>query len=207
MSDAIGQYAEPARHARSDTRERILYAAIELFGGRGFELTTMRELASAVGIKAPAIYNHFASKEEILNAAIESAMQDFSRYVIGPDNPHDLPAKRLEGIVMRHVSFQLVHSQVAKAFDMFMYSPAHGKYVSEQARDRIRQLLKQYVDVVSDIVRQVSRNIKPREVRMCAIAITDMCDTVPRWYRADGKYSPEKVGRFYWLMIRKIVDL
>jgi TetR/AcrR family transcriptional regulator, cholesterol catabolism regulator len=191
---------------RSDTRDRILHAAIKMFGVCGFESTTMRNLAGEVGIKAPGIYNHFGSKEEILNAAIEWAMRDFSRYVLGPDDPKDLPASRLEGIVMRHVGYQIADAQVSKAFDFFMYSSAQERYVSQHARNQVRTLSRQYVNVVSDILRLIDHHLKPREARMRAIIITDLCDAVTRWYRVDGDCSPEKVGRFYCALIRKIAD-
>ena len=52
------------------TREQILNAAIDLFGSRGFAATSMKDLASAAGVRAPAFYNHFSSKERILAAAL-----------------------------------------------------------------------------------------------------------------------------------------
>jgi TetR/AcrR family transcriptional regulator, cholesterol catabolism regulator len=192
--------------ARSDTRDRILRAAIQMFGARDFESTTMRDLANAVGIKAPGIYNHFSSKEEILSAAIECTMRDFSRYVLGPDDAKAPPADRLRRIVMRHVNYQIADAHAAKAFDFFMYGSSQESCVSEYSRNQVRALLRQYVNVVSDILRLIDRRLTRRESRMRAIVITDMCDTVGRWYRCDGEYSPEKLGRFYWSLIRKIVD-
>lgn len=47
-------------------RERIFYTAIDLFAQKGYAGVSLRELAGAVGIKAASIYNHFASKETIL---------------------------------------------------------------------------------------------------------------------------------------------
>lgn len=203
-----GRVIQPSTRGRgSDTRERILLTAIRMFGAVGFESTSMRDLASAVGIKAPGIYNHFASKEEILNAAVEWAMNDFSEYVIGPDDPKGQPADRLKGIVLRHVRYQIKDPQATSAFDMFMYGPARERYVSKGSIDRVRSLSKRYVDVVSDILQNLDRKLKPREARMRALVITDMCDSVTRWYRADGSYSRVQIGNFYWMLVRKIVDL
>lgn len=47
-------------------REKIFYTAIDLFSERGFAGVSLRELASAVGIKAASIYNHYSNKEAIL---------------------------------------------------------------------------------------------------------------------------------------------
>ena len=48
------------------SRVKILDEALILFSESGYELTSMRKLADAVGIKAASLYNHFSSKREIL---------------------------------------------------------------------------------------------------------------------------------------------
>ena len=53
------------------TRERILYEAAALMAGRGYHGATTREIADAVGIQQPSIFNHFASKAEIVKELFE----------------------------------------------------------------------------------------------------------------------------------------
>jgi AcrR family transcriptional regulator len=48
-----------------DNKQRIKSAALDLFGQRGYEDTSLAEIAKVVGIKKPSIYNHFGSKEEL----------------------------------------------------------------------------------------------------------------------------------------------
>jgi AcrR family transcriptional regulator len=57
-----------ADQAGSSTREKILDVALDLFTDRGFDGTSMREIAERLRITKPSIYYHFASKEEILLA-------------------------------------------------------------------------------------------------------------------------------------------
>ena len=54
------------RHAFSDTRDRIERAAIQLFVEKGITATTIRDIASAVGLSEGALYRHFASKEQLV---------------------------------------------------------------------------------------------------------------------------------------------
>ena len=54
--------------ADASTREKILDVALDLFTDQGFDGTSMREIAERLHISKPAIYYHFASKEEILMA-------------------------------------------------------------------------------------------------------------------------------------------
>lgn len=55
-------------------RGRLLSAAAHLFRSRGFERTTVRDLAQAVGIQSGSIFHHFKTKEEILRCVMEDVI-------------------------------------------------------------------------------------------------------------------------------------
>ena len=60
------------------TRERVLYAALAAFGLRGYDSTSLDELAAGMGITKQAILYHFSSKEELLHSVIEIAAQELA---------------------------------------------------------------------------------------------------------------------------------
>ena len=62
----------------ASTRERILDVALDLFTDQGFDATSMREIAERLDISKPAIYYHFASKEEIL-MALHMRLHEFGK--------------------------------------------------------------------------------------------------------------------------------
>jgi AcrR family transcriptional regulator len=62
----------------ASTRERILDVALDLFTDQGFDGTSMREIAERLHISKPAIYHHFASKEEIL-MALHMRLHEFGK--------------------------------------------------------------------------------------------------------------------------------
>ena len=64
------------------TKNRLFVAAVKLFADRGYEASSMRELAAEVGVKAPAIYNHFDSKTQVLSTAVDYALSDFLASVL-----------------------------------------------------------------------------------------------------------------------------
>ena len=63
------------------TRDRILEVAMELFTEHGYEATSLREIAEPLGFTKAALYYHFRSKEEILRALMEPAV-DLQRELI-----------------------------------------------------------------------------------------------------------------------------
>ena len=64
--------------AGASTRERILDVALDLFTDQGFDGTSMREIAERLQISKPAIYYHFASKDEIL-MALHMRLHEFGK--------------------------------------------------------------------------------------------------------------------------------
>ena len=55
-------------------RGKLLQTAAHLFRNKGFERTTVRDLASAVGIQSGSIFHHFKSKDEILRSVMEETI-------------------------------------------------------------------------------------------------------------------------------------
>src|SRR5260370_30766364 len=73
----MGDLQRPATHdampARRNplTRQRVLRAAVALADENGIEALTMRRLVKAVGVEAMSVYNHVASKEDLLDGMID----------------------------------------------------------------------------------------------------------------------------------------
>ncbi|NUP27377.1 MAG: TetR/AcrR family transcriptional regulator, partial [Nocardia sp.] len=62
--------------AGRDTKRAIRDAAVRLFVAKGFEETSLREIADAVGITKPSLYYHYASKLELLVAIVNPLLDD-----------------------------------------------------------------------------------------------------------------------------------
>ena len=60
-------------------REEIIKKATKLFKEKGYSAVTMRDLATAMGMKAASLYNHINSKQEILKAIIISLAEEFTQ--------------------------------------------------------------------------------------------------------------------------------
>lgn len=67
---------------QENTKQRILDTALRLFSERGYDAVGVGEIAEAVGIKAPSLYNHFGSKREIFDGIVEYVAR---RYEDGTD--------------------------------------------------------------------------------------------------------------------------
>ncbi len=80
--------AEPRRKGER-TAERILDAAEQSFAERGFEGTTLRDVASRVGLRTPSLYNHFAGKESLYAAVLERGIGPVLEALTGDEATRD----------------------------------------------------------------------------------------------------------------------
>ena len=64
---------------KQSTKRRILAEALTLFSERGYEAVTVAEIAAAVGVKAPALYKHYRSKQDIFDAILEEMQASYDR--------------------------------------------------------------------------------------------------------------------------------
>ncbi|WP_298755120.1 TetR/AcrR family transcriptional regulator [uncultured Psychroserpens sp.] len=90
---------------KSETRkEEIIKTAAELFKEKGYSAVTMRDLATAMGIKAASLYNHITSKQEILKAIIIAIAEEFTRGMDIIINAEMSNISKLKQIVALHVN-------------------------------------------------------------------------------------------------------
>lgn len=82
---------------QEDTKKRILEKALELFSAQGYDAVSVGEIAKAAGIKAPSLYNHFASKQAIFDAIVENTAAQYETdtgkiHIHVQDVAKDIPA-------------------------------------------------------------------------------------------------------------------
>ena len=63
-----------------DTKAKILEKALELFSENGYDAVSVDQIAKAVGIKAPSLYNHFPVKRAIFDAIVEKTARQYEDY-------------------------------------------------------------------------------------------------------------------------------
>jgi AcrR family transcriptional regulator len=74
-------YPLPVSHIASKTKEDILIEATVLFSVKGYSAVSMRDIASAIGIKSSSFYNHFPSKEALWVDILRHATKLYVLYI------------------------------------------------------------------------------------------------------------------------------
>ena len=111
-----------------DTKQRILEKSLELFSTKGYDAVSVGEIAKAVGIKAPSLYNHFPSKQAIFDAIVESTAAHYEKDT-GRTDIHVQNVKQ-DCPTFSHISEQALADKVRQ---IFLYS-LHDKTISQFRR-------------------------------------------------------------------------
>jgi AcrR family transcriptional regulator len=80
---------------RSDTRQRIQEAARDLFTQQGVQRTSLQDIADKLGITKPALYYHFASREELVRSILVPLIDEGERFVDDQEGRGDNDARAL----------------------------------------------------------------------------------------------------------------
>jgi AcrR family transcriptional regulator len=95
--------AAAERRPRYDTSS-LLAVAVRVFNERGYDGTSMEDLAKATGLSKSSIYHHFEGKEELLRLALQRALGPLFAVVEEPGATEGRAIERLEYVVRREVA-------------------------------------------------------------------------------------------------------
>lgn len=188
-------------------RDRILNAALVLFYERGYRGTSLSAVASEVGISAPALYWHFASKREL---CFEAVYQELSRFVyaLRPSRDEATAKARLGQYVRTYVLLKLNQSQ-------WLRTPgAVGAYaqVREALTDKQRGQLDALQTEALDLLRATLEEGRSERVfafedtTATAFAIVTMCEYVFQWFRPGGRFTAPSVADLYRDLVLAMVQ-
>ena len=110
------------------TKERILHQALRLFSQKGYDAVSVEQIATAVGIKAPSLYKHFKSKQEIFDAIFEETARRYEDFT-------DSISVHVEDLEQDVAVFEKITEDdlVQKVKSLIEYS-LHDEYVSRFRR-------------------------------------------------------------------------
>ena len=115
------------------TKEKILDAALTLFAENGYDGTSVEQIASIVGIKAPSLYKHYKGKADILNALIDSAEVRYEEMFGSERNAGKVPESQEEFIhvTMERISFTMRDPIIRKTRMLLVQEQFRNERISE----------------------------------------------------------------------------
>ena len=143
--------------SKRNTKAEIFKEAARLFHEKGYSATSVRAIATAVGIEASSLYSHIQSKAEILeNICLDIALQ-FTTGIKEIDSLPVTPMSKLELILNQHIDMAIEEPQTITAFNQ------EWRHLEGEALKKFKRMRKQYEKVLLSIISegQNEQKIKP----------------------------------------------
>jgi AcrR family transcriptional regulator len=144
----------------ADRREQLLRVAREIFAERGYQATTMDDLATAAGFTKPILYQHFSSKEALYNEIVHVTTTQLIEALVGSTSNTAGPREKVESAF--EAFFEIVVNETS-AFRILFLQPQVGSRLSELRRveTRMTSFIEEQLPHVSDVRyrRQIAASI------------------------------------------------
>ncbi|MBI42909.1 TetR/AcrR family transcriptional regulator [Marinobacter lutaoensis] len=134
----------------ASARGRLLKEAARLFRDKGYERTTVRDLAAAVGIQSGSLFHHFRSKEEILKAVMVETIRLNTALMQAAVSAADTPRDRLRALI--RTELESINGRTGEAMAVLVYE---WRSLSEPARTEILALREIYEGLWLEVLRQL----------------------------------------------------
>lgn len=149
-----------ARTRDPDRKNRILLAASELIGRRGFHAVSIADIGNAAGITGSGVYRHFESKSAILVALFDQVIDDLiaeEKRIL--DETDDLPTALAE-LIEGQVEFVIGDRQLAQVYHNEINN------LPEEDRRRLRRKQRLYLEEWVHLVNELREDLDDTEARV-----------------------------------------
>jgi len=177
-----------ARETVVDSRQEILRTAARLFQQRGYDATSMNDVAAALKLSKGGLYHHFQSKDEILFEIMDHAMEITQERVLNPVRLIDDPDERLRALIRLHI--EVVLSPRDREITVMLHE---NHPLPPALRKRINTRKKEYIHFVERLIAEVQgKRNRTRQIkgavspRAAAFALLGMINWIYQWYKPEG---------------------
>ena len=176
---------------KEDRASHIYRVAAEIMCQKGYEATSMNDIADAVGLTKAGIYHYIRGKEHLLFQIMSYGMDMVDEDVITPARQIGDAEERLRTIVERHVRriLEVGGAVTILLEEMPALSPAHRRTIRSRKRSYF-ELIRQTLDKLS-----TEGKLRDVNVTVATFNLLGMINWISRWYRSDGKLKPHEVVR------------
>ena len=170
-------------------RQQILDTAATLFAERGFHGVSVHDIGGACGISGPALYKHFAGKDDILTQSLTAISEQLlaegrARSQAAPD-----AEQALEALIAWHIDFAL--GQPA----LIVIQEREWTTLDATGRKEVRSLQLAYIDVWVDVVRRLRDDLDGAEARAVVQATFGLLNSTPHSARISESAMRTRLAR------------
>ncbi|MGN7739687.1 TetR/AcrR family transcriptional regulator [Pseudomonas sp. 22526] len=182
---ANGQLTDP-----DSARGKLLQTAAHLFRNKGYERTTVRDLAGAVGIQSGSIFHHFKSKDDILRAVMEETIH-YNTALMRAELA-EASSVRERVLALIRCELQSIMGGSGEAMAVLVYE---WRSLSAQGQADVLALRDIYEQIWSQVLGEAKEaGFIKGDVFITRRFLTGALSWTTTWFRADGSLTLEQLA-------------
>ena len=186
-------------------QDQIAGAALQLIGAHGVRGFSLAMLARRVGLVPSAIYRHFGSKEEVLDAALDHLGSRLHHNLELVTEDASDPLERLHALLVRHV--RLIRENQAIPRIIFSEEVFSG---NTERKAKVRGIIRRYLEGVAETVREgqeqarIRADVDPRVVAVHFLGLIQPAAIL--WHLSDGRFDVTRQTERAWQLFRDGIE-
>ncbi len=183
-------------------KQQIIQRALEIMKERGFSGLTMRDLAKSLGMEAASLYNHIASKDDLLEKVCFGIASALEEGILEVNDIYFNAVERLESAVRSHVNV------LTKNLDASFVFVHEWRYLSPSQKQTFVERRNQYEKEFRKIIQLgiEEGSFEDVDPKFAVITLLSALNSLVDWYNKEGDLSPEDVSNHLFEFVCKAVD-
>jgi AcrR family transcriptional regulator len=179
-----------ATNVISNRKQEIIERATELFQKQGYAATSMRDLASYIGMEAASLYSHIKSKEELLQIICFQIAEKLFEPVQHIASENLSADEKLKSFVRSHVA--VLTNETAASAVFF----SEWRHLSEPYLSDFLKMREQYEHIFIKVLLEGKRTgvFQLIDAKFTVLALLSSINWLPNWYKKEGQLNPEEIA-------------
>lgn len=185
-------------------QQQIRLAALQLIATHGVRRLSVAALARQVGLSPGAIYRHFKSKGDVLDAALDLIGDMLLTTVRAAKSEAGSPLDALHRLLVRHLRLIRENSAIPRiVFSEEVFSGA------PERKTRIHEIIRSYLEAVAEIVREgqkedeIRRDLDPDTVALLFLGIVQPAAIL--WHVSEGRFHATRHAELAWKLLLQAI--
>lgn len=198
----------------NDTKKMILDIGLKLFSEKGFNATSIRQIAREVGVRESAIYNHFKGKDEIIKTLFElygvGKVRSYIRKLANDEKLLEDPYHFLKNIASEEILDLVCNEQTnkfKKIVIMEMFCEKNARYIIErevfqQARELLEEMF--HLLINKKLIKDINPTLLANEF-LAPLAFINLEHLIVELKEQDKEYYKNQIVShidFFWNAIK-----
>jgi AcrR family transcriptional regulator len=183
------------RLPRADRRAQILQAAEGVFAERGYQGTSLEDIAAGAGVTRPLIYNYFADKDELYLECLHAARGELEAAIVASASAHAQPEDMLRAGMTAYFTFV---AERGKRWDMLF---GGGIAVAGTVAERAEQMRFETVGKIAGLIRAAVPDQPAGKAAAYAHAMSGAGEQLAKWWRRNPHIPLADIVQYHFDMV------